>query len=213
MEHDTTWKNNVLFPKYSSIYFWLAVIVSQVWDSVYCTAINIHSNFFRYYFVCSFVIFRAWAVKPFSSNTSFPRQFIGTGLLRSQKTDIILIRACVLLSPSEQETPHGMRCHSLCGAHWAEGRFSERSGFEASNLSLCECTIDGFEFPTIYLHYRVFLEENSNRNIMVHLAILAVLAWLKNLKQFVKQNCAADFSPLMTKVWSRTSLTVFAVAV
>jgi len=50
------------------------------------------------------------------------------------------------------------------------------SSFEASNLSLAECPIDGFEFLAIYLHFRVFVEENSVMNIVVHLAVLAVLA-------------------------------------
>lgn len=77
-----------------------------------------------------------------------------------------------MLSLGEQGMPHVMRCNSLCGA---EGSFLSDS-FEASNLSLGECTIDGFEFPTIYLHFRVFVEENSNMNILVHLAVLAVLA-------------------------------------
>lgn len=56
------------------------------------------------------------------------------------------------------------------------------NSFEASNLSLGEWTIDGFEFPTIYFHFRVFVEENSIINILVHLAVLAVFVWSKNLK-------------------------------
>ena len=71
--------------------------------------------------------------------------------------------------------PHGMSCIPFVEHIQQRVGFLSDS-FEASNLSLGECTIDGFEFPTVYLHFRVFVEENSIMNILVHLAVLAVLA-------------------------------------